>query len=81
MTAAAEIDTATCAGAGISTCDLPGSQAFATDAERAAVLATLEPDYGEVLGTDIYLAWGAMAAIIGTIFVLLVIVQKRKDVI
>ncbi len=62
-------------------CRLPGLQSFATDPERRAYLRPIDDRFGDVFGEDVLIAWAAMAAIIVGLFILVYVLQKRKDVI
>jgi ABC-type multidrug transport system ATPase subunit/pSer/pThr/pTyr-binding forkhead associated (FHA) protein len=70
-----------CDGPSLESCELAGVQAYDTDAERQVVVAHLEDRYGQVLEGDVLISIGAMLAIMLVLFVLLAIIQKRKDVI
>jgi hypothetical protein len=70
-----------CDGPSLEDCDLPGVQAYGTDLERQVVIAHLEDRYGEVLEGDVATSVVAMLAIMLVLFILLVVIQKRKDVI
>jgi hypothetical protein len=60
---------------------LPGVQAYDTDAERQVVITHLEDRFGDVLDGDALNSILAQLAIMLVLFVLLFVVQKRKDVI
>ncbi len=62
-------------------CRLPGIQQYGTDPERVAYLRPIEQRFGDVFGEEVIVAWLAMAAIIAGLFVVLYVLQKRKDVI
>jgi hypothetical protein len=70
-----------CDGPSLEDCELAGVQAYDTDAERQVVVAHLEDRYGQVLEGDVLISIGAMLAIMLVLFILLAIIQKRKDVI
>jgi len=70
-----------CDGPGLEDCELPGVQAYGTDAERQVVITHLEDRYGDVLEGDVTTSIAAMLAIMLVLFLLLVVIQKRKDVI
>jgi len=70
-----------CDGPSLEDCNLPGVQAYGTDPERQVMLTHLEGRYGEVLEGDVSTSVAAMLAIMLGLFLLLVVIQKRKDVI
>ncbi|MGE0059073.1 MAG: FHA domain-containing protein [Dehalococcoidia bacterium] len=77
--AAFEIDSQDCLEGNVSECQLPQVQSFETDAERLVVLNALEKDFSGVMGSNIYATWVGSTAIIGVLFVLFLVLQKRKD--
>ncbi len=81
LVSAAKVETGQCAGPTLANCQLPGIQAFATDAERAVIARNFNNQYGDVLGADLYASWGALVLIILVVFGLLSLLQKRKDII
>jgi ABC-type multidrug transport system ATPase subunit/pSer/pThr/pTyr-binding forkhead associated (FHA) protein len=70
-----------CEGPRLENCELPGVQAYDTDPERQVVIAQLESRYGDVLEGDVTTSILAQLAIMLGLFILLVVIQKRKDVI
>ena len=70
-----------CDGPGLEDCELPGVQAYGTDPERQVVITHLEDRYGDVLEGDVTSSIAAMLTIMLVLFLLLVVIQKRKDVI
>jgi ABC-type multidrug transport system ATPase subunit len=70
-----------CEGPSLDECLLPGIQAYDTDAERQVVMSHLEDRFGAVLDGDALNSILAQLAIMAVLFVLLYVVQKRKDVI
>ncbi len=70
-----------CDGPTLEDCELAGVQAYDTDPERQVVIAHLEDRYGEVLDGDALISIAAMLVLMIALFVLLAVIQKRKDVI
>jgi ABC-type multidrug transport system ATPase subunit/pSer/pThr/pTyr-binding forkhead associated (FHA) protein len=76
-----QVERGNCDGPNLEDCQLSGIQAYATDPERRVVIDHLEDRYGDVLEGDVIVSIGAQLGIMLVLFVLLVVVQKRKDVI
>jgi hypothetical protein len=70
-----------CDGPSLENCELPGVQEYDTDPERQVVIAQLEDRYGDVLEGEVVASIAATLTIGVVLFVLLIIIQKRKDVI
>jgi ABC-type multidrug transport system ATPase subunit/pSer/pThr/pTyr-binding forkhead associated (FHA) protein len=70
-----------CDGPSLEDCELSGVQAYETDAEKQVVIAHLEDRYGQVLEGDVTTSIAALLAILLGSFILLAVIQKRKDVI
>jgi hypothetical protein len=70
-----------CEGPSLRDCELPGIQAYDTDPERKVVILQLESRYGDVVEGDVTTSIIAQLAIMLCLFILLVVFQKRKDVI
>jgi ABC-type multidrug transport system ATPase subunit len=70
-----------CDGPSLEDCQLSGVQAYDTDAEKQVVIDHLEDRYGTVLEGDMAVSILATLAIMVGLFLLLIIIQKRKDVI
>ena len=70
-----------CDGPSLEDCELAGVQAYDTEPERQVVIAQLKDRYGQVLEGDVMTSVAAMLAIMIGLFILIVVVQKRKDVI
>ena len=81
LTAASHVKSGDCDGPSLANCDLPGLQSYSTDAERQVALDSIDDRYADVFGGDVYVAWAAMGIIIGALFVIIVVLQRRKDVI
>ena len=62
-------------------CHLPGFATFQSDEARQAAFQPVNDRYRDVLGSDIYVAWAAMAALIVAYCVALWAIQRRKDVV
>jgi hypothetical protein len=76
-----QIQRGDCDGPGLADCELAGIQAYDTDPERQVVIAQLEDRYGQMLEGHAGSSIAALLAIMLVLFVLLVVVQTRKDVI
>ena len=76
-----EVQRGDCDGPSLEDCELPGVQAYDTDPERQVVIAQLESRFGDVLEGAVMTSVLASLAIMAVLFILLVIIQKRKDVI
>jgi ABC-type multidrug transport system ATPase subunit/pSer/pThr/pTyr-binding forkhead associated (FHA) protein len=76
-----EVQRGDCEGPSLEDCELPGIQAYGTDAERQVVIEQLETRFGDVLDGSVMTSILASLAIMVVLFILLVIIQKRKDVI
>jgi len=76
-----EVQRGDCDGPSLEDCELAGIQAYDTDPERQVVIAHLEDRYGQVLEGDVATSIAAMLAIMLALFILLAVIQKRKDVI
>jgi ABC-type multidrug transport system ATPase subunit/pSer/pThr/pTyr-binding forkhead associated (FHA) protein len=70
-----------CEGPSLKDCELPGIQAYDTDPEKKVVILQLESRYGDVFEGDVTTSIIAQSAIMLCLFILLVVIQKRKDVI
>lgn len=81
LTAASNIERGDCEGPVLANCDLPGLQAQETELEKKATLEPIQERFGDVFGADVYVAWAAMGIIIGALFVIIIVLQRRKDVI
>jgi ABC-type multidrug transport system ATPase subunit len=76
-----EVQRGDCDGPSLEDCELAGVQAYDTNAEKQVVIDHLEDRYGQVLEGAVLISIGATLAIMVVLFILLVIIQKRKDVI
>ena len=76
-----QVERGDCEGPGLEDCLLPGVQAYDTDAERQVVITHLDDRFGDVLDGDALNSILAQLVIMLVLFVLLFVVQKRKDVI
>jgi ABC-type multidrug transport system ATPase subunit len=76
-----EVMRGNCDGSSLDDCSLPGIQAYDTDAERRVVIDHLENRYGNVLQGDAATSIVAQSVIMVGLFILLAVIQKRKDVI
>ncbi len=76
-----EVQRGDCDGPSLEDCELPGVQAYGTDAEKHVVIEQLETRFGDVLEGSVMNSVLASLAIMAVLFILLVVIQKRKDVI
>ncbi len=76
-----EVQRGDCDGPNLEGCELPGVQAYGTDPEKQVVIEQLETRFGDVLEGSVMNSVLASLAIMAVLFILLVIIQKRKDVI
>jgi hypothetical protein len=76
-----QVERGDCEGPGLENCELPGVQAYDTDPEKQVVIEQLEGRYGDVMEGDVTTSIMAQLAIMVALFILLAVVQKRKDVI
>ena len=76
-----EVQRGDCDGPNLEDCELPGIQAYDTNPERQVVLEQLDTRFGDVLDGSVMNSILASLAIMAVLFVLLVVIQKRKDVI
>jgi hypothetical protein len=76
-----EVQRGDCDGPSLNDCELAGVQAYDTDPERQVVISHLEDRYGQVLEGNVATSIAAMLAIMLALFILLAVIQKRKDVI
>ncbi len=81
LTASAHVKSGVCESESLSACNLPGLQSYATDPERRVALDSLDDRFKPVFGADVYETWAAMAIIMAVLLVIIVLLQKRKDVI
>jgi ABC-type multidrug transport system ATPase subunit/pSer/pThr/pTyr-binding forkhead associated (FHA) protein len=76
-----EVQRGDCDGPSLEDCELPGIQAYGTDPERQVVIEQLDTRFGDVLDGSAMTSILASLSIMVVLFVLLLIIQKRKDVI
>ena len=79
LTAAVRVVSGDCAGATLTNCRVPGILALASDPEKRVLLTSLQHQYGDVLNGTVGGSWLAMLLIMAVIFIVLVVVQRRKD--
>lgn len=77
---ALDVKTGDCDGPDLSTCRIPGIERFETNAERQVLVNQLDERFGGVFGQSLTTCWAALAAIAAGLFVIIFVVQKRKDV-
>jgi ABC-type multidrug transport system ATPase subunit len=81
LVTATKVKTGDCTGPTYTDCHVPGIQALATDPEKAVLLKILDERFHSTFEGDIQKSWAALGGIIVGLFVLLWLIQKRKDVI
>lgn len=81
LTASAHVKSGVCEGENLAGCNLPGLQSYATDPERRVALDSLDDRFKPVFGADVYETWAAMAIIMLVLLAIIIVLQKRKDVI
>jgi hypothetical protein len=82
LTASAHVRSGTCElGGTLADCNLPGLGKYETDAEKTVALENVDDRFAEVFGADVYETWAAMAIIMAGLFLIFLLLQKRKDVI
>jgi ABC-type multidrug transport system ATPase subunit len=79
LTTATEVKTGDCADPSLADCQLPGIEAYSTAAERQVLVQSVDERFGAIFGVDVVTTWAALGAIMVALFVLLVVVQRRKD--
>lgn len=65
----------------LDTCQLPGLYFYQTEPERRVVVDPILEKFGGVFGQDVYKTWAALGIIMGVLFVIIIGLQKRKDVV
>jgi hypothetical protein len=76
-----QVERGDCDGPNLDGCELSGIQAYDTDPERQVVITHLRDRYGAVLEGDVTTSIAALLAIMLGLFLLVAVIQKRKDVI
>jgi ABC-type multidrug transport system ATPase subunit/pSer/pThr/pTyr-binding forkhead associated (FHA) protein len=76
-----QIERGDCDGLSLDRCEMSGVQAYHTDRERQVVVTQLRDRYGDVLEGDVATSIAALLAIMVGLFVVVAVIQKRKDVI
>ena len=76
-----EVQRGDCDGPSLEDCELPGIQAYGSDSQRQVVIEQLDTRFSDVLDGSVLTSILASLAIMLVLFILLVIIQKRKDVI
>jgi ABC-type multidrug transport system ATPase subunit/pSer/pThr/pTyr-binding forkhead associated (FHA) protein len=76
-----QVERGDCDDPTLENCLLPGIQSYDTPAERQVVLDHLEDRYGSVLAGQVGTSIAAQLGLAVVMFVLLAVIQKRKDVI
>ena len=59
---------------------LPGLEGMKTPGEKAAAIKSLEEGYGDIFNVNVYRHWAYMLVIAGGIFLVVLFLQKRKDI-
>jgi ABC-type multidrug transport system ATPase subunit len=70
-----------CEAPGLADCQYPGIQGVGSEAGQAALIDQLNERFGDVFDGSITNAIIAQVAIMAVLFVVLIVIQKRKDVI
>ena len=81
LTTASQVKTGDCDGPSLANCNLPGLQFYETDTEKRVALQSIDDRYADVFGGNVYVGWAAMGIIIGAQFIIILVLQRRKDVI
>jgi len=81
LTAASHVKQGDCDGPTLVNCDLPGLQSYSTEAEKRVALDPIDERFEDVFDADVYVSWSAMGIIIAALFVIIAVLQRRKDVI
>jgi len=76
-----QVERGDCDGPSLDNCQLSGIQAYDTDAEKMVVIDHLDSRYGNVLEGKVSTSIIAQLVLFGALFILLAVIQKRKDVI
>jgi ABC-type multidrug transport system ATPase subunit/pSer/pThr/pTyr-binding forkhead associated (FHA) protein len=76
-----EVKRGDCDDPTLENCLLSGIQAYDTAAERRVVLDQLEDRYGEVLQGKVSTSIAVQLGLVAVMFIVLAVIQKRKDVI
>jgi ABC-type multidrug transport system ATPase subunit len=78
---ASQVERGDCDGPNLENCELPGLQAYDTDAEKMVVIDHLEGRYGDILEGEVKMSIAVQLVIILILFIIIAFIQKRKDVI
>ncbi len=81
LTAASHVKSGECDGPSLANCNLPGLKSYSTEEQKRVALDPIDERFEDVFGADVYVTWAAMGIIIGALFVIIVVLQRRKDVI
>jgi hypothetical protein len=76
-----QVERGDCETPGLADCQLAGIQQYDTAAEKQVVIDHLEDRYGNVLDGEVSTSIMAQVGIMAALFVLLIVIQKRKDII
>ncbi len=80
LTTAAEVRTGDCTTPTLADCVLPGLDSFATVPEKQVTVRSLDDTFGPVFGVGIAGAWAASGLIALVLYVVVYLLQRRKDV-
>jgi ABC-type multidrug transport system ATPase subunit/pSer/pThr/pTyr-binding forkhead associated (FHA) protein len=80
LVTATEVRSGDCTTPTLEDCRLPGIESYATPAERQVMVRSLDDTFGEIFGMSIAAAWAATGLIALVLYVLLYLLQRRKDV-
>jgi ABC transport system ATP-binding/permease protein len=77
--AAVEVKRGDCDGDSLQDCRLPGIERLDSDAERRVLVNQVDERFRDVFGQSVQRSWAALLTIMAALFLLLLLLQKRKD--
>ena len=80
LVTAVEVRTGDCTTPTLADCSLPGLDSFATIPEKQVTVRSLDDTFGPVFGVGIAAAWAATGLIALVLYVVVYLLQRRKDV-
>jgi len=80
LVTSAHVKSGPCKAPDLTDCQLPGLQGKATAQERQALLKSLDDQYGDIFGVNVYFNWGMSLALAGALLGVTFLLQKRKDI-
>jgi hypothetical protein len=81
LTTSSHVREGQCDAPPLDTCNMPGIQSYPTDAEKTVAIDPINERFGDVFGADVYVTWAAMGIILLALFIIIIVLQRRKDVI